>query len=215
MKLTENREVGFPRKILLRRYFAPLLSSCAALVLSMPAAANTSVSDDQAEATQQIAAEEADQYARFLQNYVRWANIIEAEGQQLGMPLTSNQIELASDIGIKRPEKVRIIFVDDVPFPKENEDMREMGEALGFIGSGVINNAQAFGYTIWVRNGYTLDRPSLAHELVHVMQIERKGDFGAFVKQYMMQLLKHGHMDMPLEIEAYAANEKFSCDTPD
>ena len=106
MKLTENKDVRFPRKILLRRYFAPLLSSCAALLLSMPAAANTSVSDDQAKATQQIAAEEADQYARFLQNYVRWANIIEAEGQQLGMPLTSNQIELASDIGIKRPEKV-------------------------------------------------------------------------------------------------------------
>ena len=215
MKLTENREVGSPRRILLRRSCAPLLSSCAALFLSMPAAANSSVSDDQAEATQQIAAEEPDHYARFLQNYVNWASIIEAEGQQLGMPLTSNQIELASEVGIKRPEKVRIIFVDDVPFPKENEDMREMGEALGFIGSGVINNAQAFGYTIWVRNGYTLNRPSLAHELVHVMQIERNGDFGAFVKQYMLQLLEHGHMDMPLEIEAYAANEKFGCDALD
>ncbi|WP_370030834.1 hypothetical protein [Qipengyuania mesophila] len=215
MTLTENSGVGTPRKTLLRGSSATLVTACAALLFSIPAAADTTADDDQAEATRQITAEEADPYARFLQNYVDWANIIEAEGRKRGRPLTGSQIELARAVGIERPEEVRIIFVDAVPFPKENEDMRRMGEALGFIGPGVINNAQAFGYTIWVRNGYTLDRPSLAHELVHVMQIERAGDFGAFVKQYMMQLLRHGHNDMPLEIEAYAANEKFNCDTPD
>ncbi|MCJ8190032.1 hypothetical protein [Sphingomicrobium aestuariivivum] len=196
------------------KFFAPMVSSCAALLLSLPGAANATVGDDRVEAVQQMPAEKTDPYAQFLRKYVDWASIIEAEGQRRGTPLTSGQIELARQIGIQRPEEVRIIMVDAVPFPSENEDMRTMGEALGFIGPDVINNAQAFGYTIWVRDGYTLDRPNLAHELVHVMQIEREGDFSVFVRQYMMQLLEHGHMKMPLEIEAYEANEKFGCETP-
>jgi hypothetical protein len=84
--------------------------------------------------------------------------------------------------------------------------MRKIGEELGFVGPGITNNAQAFGYTIWVRNGFDLTWPLLAHELVHVQQIERNASFGAFVEKYMKQLMAHGHENMPLEVEAYEAN---------
>ncbi len=154
-----------------------------------------------------------DQYAEpgsvFLAKYVAWAKGIEAEGQKRGTPLTATQRELARQIGIKHPEKVRLVYVDEVPFPVDDEDMRRTGESLGFIGPNITNNAQAFGYTIWVRNGFTLDRPSLAHELVHVAQIERSESFGAYARQYMLELRKHGHADMPLELEAYEANREY------
>ncbi len=88
--------------------------------------------------------------------------------------------------------------------------MRDAATQMGFIGPGVINNAQAFGYTIWVSKDFVLDRPSLAHELVHVEQIERSASFGSYAKNYMLELLSFGHEKMPLELEAYQANKKFS-----
>ncbi|OWV34188.1 hypothetical protein B5C34_12465 [Pacificimonas flava] len=152
---------------------------------------------------------QGDQYARFFDKYVEWARTIEAEGQERGTRLTPGQVELGRQIGIEHPERVRLVFVDAVPFPAHDEEMRRIGESLGFIGPGVTNNAQAFGYTVWVRNGFALDRPSLAHELVHVAQIERSESFGAYVRQYMMELIEHGHLDMPLEVEAYEANREY------
>ncbi|MFB0612636.1 hypothetical protein [Aurantiacibacter poecillastricola] len=150
-----------------------------------------------------------DPQADFLARYIDWAKTIEASGQDRGTPLSSTQLELAREIGIEHPEKVRLVFVDAVPFPTHDEVMREVGEDLGFIGPGITNNAQAFGYTIWIRDGFALDRPGLAHELVHVAQIERSASFGDYVERYMQELSEHGHVDMPLEVEAYAANTKY------
>ncbi|WP_433933295.1 hypothetical protein [Brevundimonas diminuta] len=124
-------------------------------------------------------------------------------------PLSPEQLELAVQIGIKHPEKVRLVFVDAIPFPMHDAQMREAGERMGFTGPGVINNAQAFGYTIWVRKDFVLDRPRLAHELVHVEQIERSASFESYARNYMLELLSFGHEKMPLELEAYRANEKF------
>lgn len=213
MNLSETSRIVSTRKIQRSGLPAAVLSSCVALCLSLSSAADASTDVEQPNAHQQVSGEEADPYAEFLGKYIDWASSIETEGQQRGTPLTSEQIELAREVGINRPQDVRLIFVDTVPFPTDDEAMRKVGEDLGFIGPDVINNAQAFGYTIWVRNGFTLDRPSLAHELVHVAQIERSANFGAYVKQYMMELLEHGHTEMPLEIEAYKANQRYQCDT--
>ena len=157
---------------------------------------------------------QADPLADFLTKYVAWAETIEAEGQERGTPLTAEQLELAKAVGIQHPKKVRLVYADTVPFPVEDPEMRAVGESMGFIGPGVINNAQAFGYTIWIRNGFTMDRPALAHELVHVMQIERSASFGAYAREYVPQLLEHGHSNMPLEVEAYEANRKFAAPEP-
>ncbi|WP_226631967.1 hypothetical protein [Novosphingobium profundi] len=157
----------------------------------------------------QVSGEKADTGAEFLAKYAAWAKGIEAEGQARGTPLTAEQTELARQVGIAHPEKVRLVHVEAVPFPTQDEAMRKMGESLGFIGPGITNNAQAFGYTIWVRDGFTLDRPSLAHELVHVAQIERSASFDAYVQRYMQELQTYGHARMPLEVEAYEANRTY------
>ncbi|MCJ1961491.1 hypothetical protein [Novosphingobium mangrovi (ex Hu et al. 2023)] len=157
----------------------------------------------------QVSGKQADAHAEFLASYAAWAKGIEAEGQARGTPLTAEQFELARQVGIAHPEKVRLVHVETVPFPTHDEAMRKMGESLGFIGPGITNNAQAFGYTIWVRDGFTLDRPSLAHELVHVAQIERSASFDAYVQRYMQELQTYGHARMPLEVEAYEANRTY------
>lgn len=148
--------------------------------------------------------------SKFMAYYVKWAEEIEARGQATGIPLDPDQTRLAAEIGIKHPEKVRLVFVDEVPFPTENPEIKLAGETFGFIGPGIVNNAQAFGYTVWVRKGFTLDRPRLAHELVHVWQIERSTSFAAYAGQYVSELIQHGHDKSPLELEAYEANQRYA-----
>ena len=182
------------------------LSACALIAAGMLPACQTPA-DERIASTQD---EQSDPAATFLAKYIAWAKQIEAQGQERGVPLTPAERRLAAEVGIAHPEKVRLVYVDAVPFPMDDPEMRAVGESIGFIGPGVINNAQAFGYTIWVRRGFTLDTPLLAHELVHVAQIERSASFGAYAERYMRELMEFGHTEMPLEVEAYEANRKYA-----
>ncbi|MCA1931670.1 hypothetical protein [Rheinheimera sp.] len=140
--------------------------------------------------------------------YIDWAVATEAKGVKEGQVLNAAQLAIAKEIGIRHPEKVRLVYVDQVPFPHDNWLLRVVGEALGFIGEGIVNNAQVFGYSIYVRIGYELTTPKLAHELVHVLQIERSS-LEAVVTQHFSDLAVYGYDDSPLEVEAYKANQDY------
>ncbi len=143
--------------------------------------------------------------------YVDWAYETERKGLDSGVPLNSRELALAAEIGIKKPENVRIVHFDEVPFPHENFALKTLGEALGFIGEGITNNAQAFGYSIYVRNGYELNRPKLAHELVHVLQIERS-NLDQVITQHFSDIAEFGYDKAPLEVEAFKANKQYAAD---
>jgi hypothetical protein len=140
--------------------------------------------------------------------YIEWGYEIEAQGLKLGVPLDSEGLMLAKDIGIQSPEKIRIVYVDEIPFPHDNFALKMLGEAVGFIGDNIINEAQAFGYSIYVRKDYEFDKPSLAHEIVHVLQIER-ANFEDVTFQHLSDLTKYGYDKAPLEVEAFEANKKY------
>jgi hypothetical protein len=146
--------------------------------------------------------------ALVLPPYIEWVKVTEQTGVQTGEPLDTKQLLLAQEIGIKHPEKVRLVYVESVPFPYDNLMLTTVGEALGFIGEGIVNNAQVFGYAIYVRRGYPLTTPQLAHELVHVLQIERS-DLQQVITQHFADLVTYGYENSPLEVEAFAANEKY------
>jgi len=143
-----------------------------------------------------------------LPQYIAWASDTEATGLEIGEPLDEKQLVIANEIGIKNPEKVRLVYVDEVPFPYENVVLKVVGEALGFIGEGIINNAQVFGYSIYIREGYQLTTPNLAHELVHVLQIERSS-LAQVVTQHFADLVKYGYENSPLEVEAFKAEKNY------
>ncbi len=188
---------------------APLHAIAACALLALPASAGSaSQAADCNQRHQESAA--TDPAHKFLEKYVEWAKGIDREGLERGARLDATQLQLAKDVGIKHPERVRLVWVDAVPFPMEDKFMRTIGESIGFVGPGIVNNAQAFGYAIWVRKGFNLDRPNLAHEFVHVRQIEQSGDFGGFVSRYMQQLQEFRHEEMPIEQEAYEANRTFA-----
>ena len=146
-----------------------------------------------------------------LPQYIDWAYETDRKGLEIGNPLDKKERLLASQIGVKYPEKVRVIYVDEVPFPYENLALKVFGEAVGLVGEGIINNAQVFGYSIYVRNGFELDRPKLAHELVHVLQVERSS-LADVVTQHFYDMAEYGYEKAPLEVEAAEANKKYSAD---
>lgn len=146
--------------------------------------------------------------ALVLPPYIEWASATEATGLQQGQALDAEQLLIAKEIGIQHPEKVRLLYVDEVPFPHDNVLLKTVGEALGFIGQGIVNNAQVFGYSIYIRKGYDLTTARLAHELVHVLQIERSS-LEAVVTQHFADLATYGYENSPLEVEAYKANQYY------
>ena len=143
-----------------------------------------------------------------LPQYIEWAAETEVRGLQAGVALNEQQLLIAREIGIQNPQKVRLVYVDEVPFPRENTVLNAVGEALGFIGEGIINNAQVFGYSIYIRTGYPLTTSNLAHELVHVLQIERSS-LAQVITQHFADLVAYGYADSPLEVEAFKANERY------
>lgn len=140
--------------------------------------------------------------------YIAWASDTEVAGLSMGEVLDEKQLVIAKEIGIKNPEKVRLVYVDEVPFPYENVVLKVVGEALGFIGEGIVNNAQVFGYSIYIRKGYQLTTPNLAHELIHVLQIERSS-LEQVITQHFADLVEYGYENSPLEVEAFKAEEKY------
>ncbi|HAW93211.1 MULTISPECIES: hypothetical protein [unclassified Arsukibacterium] len=146
-----------------------------------------------------------------LPQYIDWAFETDNKGLESGVALNAQELSLATDIGIQNPEKVRIVYVDEIPFPYENFALKTLGEALGFIGEGITNNAQVFGYSIYVRNGYELNRPKLAHELVHVLQIERTS-LDHIITKHFSDLAEYGYDKAPLEVEAFKANKDYAAD---
>lgn len=143
-----------------------------------------------------------------LPQYIEWGYETEAQGLKLGVPLDEEGLKLAKEIGVKSPEKIRIVYVDEVPFPKDNFALKVLGESVGFIGENIIVEAQAFGYSIYVRNDYELDKPGLAHEIVHVLQIERS-NFEDITLQHLSDMAQYGYSKAPLEVEAFKANIKY------
>ncbi|SDS67057.1 hypothetical protein SAMN05192545_1824 [Maribacter dokdonensis] len=148
-------------------------------------------------------------YEKLIPQYVSWAVSVDQAGIKIGEYLNEKELLLAKEVGVKFPEKVRIVYVDEVPFPYENEHLKQMGLSLGFIGKDIKNEAQAFGYSIYVRKDLNFTISKLAHELVHVMQIERSDSFFTYVIQYLNDLAKYGYSKSPLEIEAFQANKKY------
>ncbi len=149
------------------------------------------------------------EFLQVLPQYVEWAKHIDEEGQKAGKPLNKAELQIAKDVGVIHPEKIRIVYVDSVPYPYENPILKEMGERIGFIGEGITNNAQVFGYSIYVRKGFTLDTPKLAHEFVHVKQIEQAASLLEYSKKHLVDMATYGYADAPYEKEAFKANEKY------
>jgi hypothetical protein len=113
-----------------------------------------------------------------------------------GVELTEKEKVIAHKLGVKNIDKVRVLYVDELPFPQDKK-LAELARSIG------LDSPQMAGLTlgsgIYIKHG---NKVLLSHELIHVRQYEEMGIEG-FMKRYMLELAVMGYRSAPLEMEAY------------
>lgn len=136
---------------------------------------------------------------------VAWASQQEARILRDGQPLGVNQMGMAHAVGVRSPHLVRVLHVPSLPIP-EDQDLKAAGMATGLFAPGIVG--MTFGYGIFICHGNETRR-LLSHELRHVHQYEAAGSINNFLTVYLQQVLQHGYMNAPLEINARANEIEF------
>ena len=129
---------------------------------------------------------------------LQWLNETEAELLSKGRPLSGAETTMARTIGVKYPDRVRVVVLREFPLPS-NETLRIETIRYG-LGSSA-EGGRAMGHVIMLKEKYAQKRWILAHELRHVAQQERMGR-EAFVRRFIAEQELMGYRRAPLEIEA-------------
>jgi len=134
----------------------------------------------------------------YTQPAIEFAQKNEHVALKSGIELSASEKSTAKKIGIKNVDKIRILYVNNFPFP-ENEMLAELASDVGL--DSPMMAGFTYGYGIYIRKG-SYDRELVAHELIHVKQYEMMGIEG-FMNQYLLELAVMGYRSAPLEVEAY------------
>lgn len=129
----------------------------------------------------------------------RWIAKVEQEILRTGTPLTPDEAEQVSRLGVQFPEKIRLLRVAQVPLP-DHPILRLASRLVGFHGPGTIG--MAFRYGIAIRAEYWDNAMIRRHECVHTGQYERLGGIEPFLREYLRQCFEIGYPAAPLEQEA-------------
>lgn len=131
----------------------------------------------------------------------------EAYALEHGRELTINEIKYAKSIGVKHPEKVRVMVTSDFPVPTNKEVFKGFKE-LGFDSMFVAGITYRYG--IYIKSSWLVSKEYvLAHELIHVRQVEKTDNWKKYTRQYLIQAFSYEYFEMPYEHEAYKETENF------
>ena len=129
---------------------------------------------------------------------VEWAEQVSARAAATGAGLDSHGMDLARQVGVMQPEKVRIAVADPMPYP-EHTMLRAAAVQAGMLGPQMAG--LTLGHTILLSPGPQTKR-LLSHELRHVAQYEAAGSIAAFLPVYLAQIVHFGYDDAPYEVDA-------------
>jgi len=129
-----------------------------------------------------------------------WAEEQEQLILHSGVALTESQLADAKLVGVLQPERVRLLRVAQIPKPADPA-LAEAVTAAGFISA--VTAGLAVRYGIFIRDNCWGQRHIVVHLLVHVMQYERLGGFGGFLRPYLFEcMVPPGYPYGPMEREA-------------
>ena len=134
-----------------------------------------------------------------------WVEKQEAYILANGIPLNEKQRLIASKMGIKHIDKIKIMQVESIPEP-EDSILKEKNKILGFFSSNTLGINYRYG--IYIQNDFWEDESLLIHELTHTLQYERLGGIVDFLNQYIKECIYFGYDKSPLEIEARTMETK-------
>ena len=128
----------------------------------------------------------------------------------LGRPLDAEQCTIAAAVGVRQPQRIRVLLVDRIPFPGGRvADWL----ALRFGLPGPHVDGMALGHALLLRRHAATLR-LLAHECRHVQQCESAGSLRAFLGNYLRQVAHHGYAEAPYEVDARRAAAEWARISP-
>ena len=129
------------------------------------------------------------------------ANVI-AKGKSLSLCQAADAVE----VGVKKPDAVRILRVPSLPEP-DCPQLRHLAKQVGL--DLTRSQGMALGYAVLIRHSALGDRRVLRHELRHVAQFEAAGSLSHFLEEYLAQVVLHGYRDAPFEVDARRHESRF------
>ena len=135
-----------------------------------------------------------------------WAKRQESFILKTGVALPTEQVSIATRLGILYPERIRFRAVAQVP--PLNWLLQQVGGKLGVVSDRTIGMTLRYG--IFIREDHWGDRRLLVHELAHVVQYERMGGFRRFLRQYLQECINPGYPLGALEQEAKRAESAYA-----
>jgi len=134
-----------------------------------------------------------------------WVEEQEAIILSNGVPLTEKQLSIASKIGIKNINKIRLLKVESIPEP-EDSILDEASKDIGFISDNTLGITYRYG--IYIQHDFWENESLIIHELTHTLQYERLGGIAEFLNQYIKECIYYGYDRSPLEVEARTMETK-------
>ena len=130
---------------------------------------------------------------------VEWATEQQNRILNEGVPLSLRELADALRVGVKDPERVRLLQVETIPAPTHP------ALKAAYL-AGNLAPAAPRGLTlhhgVFIRADHWRNRGLIVHELVHTAQYERLGGIEPFLRQYLMECVTVGYSKSPMENEA-------------
>lgn len=142
---------------------------------------------------------------------VKWATAVEKRILREGVPLSEQEMADAQAIGVRAPERVRLLALTRVPMPGDLT-LKTAAAAIQFLTP--TTRGLALRYGIFVRSDCWGDRVLVAHELAHTAQYERLGGIRPFLRQYLTECLTIGYPAGSMEQEAIATASRLDARGP-
>ncbi|WP_214096234.1 hypothetical protein [Candidatus Methylacidithermus pantelleriae] len=146
-------------------------------------------------------------FPTLLPKAVAWAERVAADAAAKGRPLSECELQIASMVGVRCPERIRLCVLPQLPVP-EDPQLAEAAQQLGLPHPNM--RGLTLGYSILVREGHLSTR-LLSHECRHVYQYEQAGGIASFLPQYLQSVLRDGYYNSSFEKDARAHEMENAC----
>lgn len=129
----------------------------------------------------------------------QWVELKEKEILGNGHALSSELTAFALKIGIKHPERIKILEVDRIS-PPEHPLLKQACDATQMISRNTAGLTLRYG--IFIKKDFVSHASLYKHELAHVLQYEQLGGIKEFLNKYLNEVLAYGYPNAPMEKEA-------------
>ena len=140
----------------------------------------------------------SEQFETLLPLACQWAAAQEQRILAQGEPLSNLELADARRIGVAAPERVRLLYVPEIPIPA-HPALRAAAEETQLISP--LTGGLTLRYGIFIRSDCRFHREMVVHEFGHTAQYERFGGFEPFLRQYLFECLTVGYPEAPMEQE--------------